>query len=155
MVVPTLALVDEYNKKIIKKYSSVFQDYKVILTLNESSTFNFDQKNIFILTHDRIIEGVNFNLLKKIDLLVIDEVYKLQRDEFNDRILILNLAYYYLSKIATKYILLAPFVSGIERLGNLEKPPIFHRTNFSPVVNEVRTYEITSNNDRNSRTIEI
>ena len=144
LIVPTLALVDEYNKKIIKKYKSSFDDYKVYLNINEEYEYDFSKNNIFILTHDRVVDKVNYSLFTQIDLLVIDEVYKLKRDEFDDRVLILNLAYYHLVQKATKHILLAPFIGGIENLDALEKKPTFIKSDFSPVVNQIKTYPIDS-----------
>ncbi|MDB5056396.1 MAG: superfamily helicase [Bacilli bacterium] len=155
LVVPTLALVDEYIKKIIKRYEKTFKEYNIFLSIDAEKVYNFDKYNIFILTHDRAIEKSSYLTIKKIDLLVIDEVYKLQRDEKNDRVLVLNLAYYYLVKIAEKHVLLAPFIGGIENIEFLEKNPIFYKTNFSPVVNEVLTYEILHESDRKNKVKEI
>jgi hypothetical protein len=149
LIVPTLALVDEYNKKIIKQFQGVFKDYNVFLTINEEIEYNFNEKNIFILTHDRVVEKVNYSIFPKIDFLVIDEVYKLQRNENNDRVLVLNLAYYHLVKKAVKYLLLAPFIGGIENIDKLEKKPLFYKSNFSPVVNQVKTYDIANVDERN------
>lgn len=147
LIVPTLALVDEYKKNIIKKYRKVFERYKVYSSLNEEHSYDFDDYNIFILTHDRVVDRVNYSILKRIDLLVIDEVYKLKRNEDDDRVLVLNLAYHFLVDIANKHILLAPFIGGVKDLESLEKTPYFLRSNFSPVVNEVVTYNIEDNNE--------
>ncbi len=155
LIVPTLALVDEYNKRIISKYKDIFQDYKVYLSISEDYEYDFNGKNIFILTHDRIVENSNYLTIKEIDFLVIDEVYKLERNEFDDRILILNLAYFHLVKIAKKHVLLAPFISGIKKLDKLDKKPIFYCTEYSPVINEIKVYDIIDSNDRFSKTNEI
>ena len=102
-----------------------------------------------MLTHDKVVENGNYNLIKKIDFLVIDEVYKLQKDDNNNRVLILNLAYYYLSQISQKYVLLAPFISDIEDREKLNKKPILFRTNFSPVVNELETINVNDSKEKN------
>jgi replicative superfamily II helicase len=155
LIVPTLALVDEYNKRIIKKYKDIFKSYKVHLSITPEDKFNFSEKNIFILTHDRIIEKSNYLAIEKVDFLVIDEVYKLKKDELNDRVLVLNLAYYHLVKIASKHVLLAPFIGGVNNIEKLDYSPIFHKTDFSPVVNEVITYNVFDENDRNLKALEI
>lgn len=147
LVVPTLALVEEYNKNIIKKYEEVFREYNVYLSVDAEKIYDFSVKNIFILTHDRIVDETNHECIKEIDLLVIDEVYKLQKSE-DDRVLVLNLAYYYLVRKAKKHILLAPFIGGIENRDKLIKKPAFIKTDFSPVVNEVKTYDILDESDR-------
>lgn len=155
MIVPTLALIDEYKQKIIKKYRNIFSNYNLYLSINEEKEYDFNTDNIFILTHDRVIHEDIVNLFNKIDLLVIDEVYKLQKDISNDRVLILNMAYYNMVKKSGKYILLAPFISGVKNIDKLEYEPHFLNTNFSPVVNEVKTYNIISEDDRAATTLNI
>jgi len=155
LVVPTLALVDEYKKRIIRKYKEIFNQYKVHTSITEDSTFNFEEMNIFILTHDRVVEKTSYLAIKKIDLLVIDEVYKLKKNELDDRVLVLNIAYYHLVKIANKHVLLAPFIGGVEKIDELEHKPLFYKTDFSPVVNEIKIYEIESENERLEATIEV
>ena len=142
MIVPTLALVDEYLKKIIKKYRDVFKFYKTYINFDENTNYDYDNYNIFILTHDKALENNLYNRIEKIDFLVIDEVYKLQKDNDNDRVLILNLAYHFLSKKSKKYVLLAPFINDVADKEKLDKNPILFKTNFSPVVNDIITRTI-------------
>lgn len=150
LVVPTLALVDEYLKKIIKKYRCVFSQYRIHTNLKEDKAYDFNNNNIFVLTHDRVVNETSYTLIKKIDLMIIDEVYKLEKDLSNDRVLILNLAYLYLSKIAKKYVLLAPFIKDVEDKEKLEKKPKFYKSSFSPVVNDIVKREIINEKDRNN-----
>jgi hypothetical protein len=152
LIVPTLALVDEYLKKIIKKYSSAFKYYKIYTNVDENASYDFSRNNIFILTHDRVVHESSYMLIKNIDFLVIDEVYKLEKDISNDRVLILNLAYYCLAKLAKKYVLLAPFINNIEDREKLDKNPAFYKSMFSPVVNDVNVIEILTEKDRNTET---
>ena len=86
LIVPTLALVEEYYKKIIKKYRDSFTKYKIYTNINEEKTYDFARKNIFILTHDRVVQESVIAKLEKIDFLVIDEVYKLETDKTDDRV---------------------------------------------------------------------
>lgn len=155
LVVPTLALVDEYKRRIIKKYKDVFSEYKVYSSVSEDGEYDFTKKNIFILTHDRIVDKSSYQSIKEIDLLVVDEVYKLQKNISDDRVLVLNLAYYHLANIAKKHVLLAPFISGVENMSSLSKKPAFYKTDYSPVVNEVKTYEVMSEEDRVLKALEI
>lgn len=148
LIVPTLALVDEYFKKIIKKYKEQFVQYKIHTSIDEDKTYDFEQYNIFILTHDRIVQETSYSKIENIDFLVIDEVYKLETDIANDRVLVLNMAYYYLSRKALKYVLLAPFISAVNDLNKLEKAPVFYKSNYSPVVNDVKVCNIINENDR-------
>lgn len=148
LVVPTLALVDEYFKKIVKTYRVFFSKYKVYTVITENDKFDFNRNNIFILTHDRIVNESLYSKLLRIDFLVIDEVYKLETDFDNDRVLVLNMAYYYLAKKAKKYTLLAPFINGVLNAEKLDKVPAFIKSDFSPVVNDIEIREVLSNSDR-------
>lgn len=148
MVVPTLALIDEYKQKIIRQYKNKFADYNIYLSIDSEKQYDLTQKNIFIVTHDRVIDENTVAIFDSIDFLVIDEVYKLQKDMNNERVLILNIAYYNMVKRSQKYVLLAPFIRGVENLDRLDDVPAFHATNYSPVVNEVRIHEILSEQER-------
>lgn len=150
LIVPTLALVDEYVKRVIKKYQGMFSKYKIHIHIDEERTYDFDQNNIFIITHDRVVQESAYGMIEKIDLLVIDEVYKLETDPQNDRVLVLNMAYYHLAQKSKKYVLLAPFIKAVEDIEELEKRPAFYNTTYSPVVNEVRTVNILRHDDRYS-----
>lgn len=148
MVVPTLALIDEYKQKIIRQYKDKFSDYNIYLSIDPSKQYDMTKKNIFIVTHDRVIDENAVAIFESIDFLVIDEVYKLQKDMNNERVLILNIAYYNMVKRSKKYVLLAPFISGVSNLEQLDDTPEFYATNYSPVVNEVQTHEILSDSER-------
>lgn len=148
MIVPTLALIDEYKQKIIKVYKNAFCEYNVYLSIDLDKQYNFEQSNIFILTHDRVVDDNVVKIFDKIDFLIIDEVYKLQKNQKDDRVLILNIAYHNMVRISKKYVLLAPFISGIDNLDKLEDTPYFYSTDFSPVVNDVRIYDVMNDEDR-------
>lgn len=149
MIVPTLALIDEYKRKIIRQYKEKFSDYNIYLSIDPEKIYDFSKKNIFIVTHDRVIDESVATLFESIDFLIIDEVYKLQKDSSNNRVLILNIAYYNMVKRSKKYVLLAPFISGVENLDKLDDIPAFYSTNFSPVVNDVKIYNILDEKERN------
>lgn len=148
LIVPTLALVEEYFRKIIRKYRSAFNDYKVHTNVVENDVFTSDKNNIFILTHDRIVNENLCERLPKIDFLVIDEVYKLETDKSNDRVLVLNMAYYRLSLKSSKYVLLAPFIGNVEDTEELCMHPVFWKTDYSPVINDVCQIDILSESER-------
>ena len=156
LVVPTLALIDEYIKKIVRIYSDKFAEYKIYTNIDPDKDYKLDDnKTLFIVTHDRIVSNKVYDLFENIDLLVIDEVYKLETDEHDDRVLILNMAYYYLAKKATKYVLLAPFIKSIEKVEKLDKKPFFHHSNYSPVVNRVIEKPIIDEGDRFAQALQI
>lgn len=149
LIVPTLALVEEYFKKIIRRFKPHFNSYKIYTNIDETKNYNFDICNIFILTHDRIVQTHAYSKIEKIDFLVIDEVYKLETEFSNDRVLVLNMAYYHLAKKAKKYTLLAPFIKEVLDCEQLEKRPVFYKTDYSPVVNDVIIRNVLSEKDKN------
>lgn len=155
LIVPTLALVDEYKQRVINKYKEEFSEYRVYLSINPDGQYDFSKYNLFILTHDRVVTEDADKILKEIDFLVIDEVYKLKKDMSNDRVLILNLAYKLLAEKARKYVLLAPFLKNIKNIEKLKSEPNFYSSNFAPVVNEVIEYKILDERDREEKTSDI
>ncbi len=147
LVVPTLALVDEYKQKLFKEYNHAFRDYKIFITLDKIGELDENQKKIFVVTHDKVVDHNSFEVFDNIDFLVIDEVYKLDTRSSDDRKLVLNFAYFHLVKKSKKHLLLAPFISDIQNKDKLDKKPVFFQTNFSPVVNEVKVKEIATDNE--------
>ena len=148
LIVPTLALIEEYFRKIIRKYKNAFKQYKVHTNVTEMDEYGNDVNNIFILTHDRIVNENLCDRIPDIDFLVIDEVYKLETDKNNDRVLVLNIAYYRLAKKSKKYVLLAPFIGKVEDTELLTMNPMFWRTEYSPVINDVHTIEVLDEKER-------
>ena len=142
MVVPTLSLVDEYIKRVIKKYKEKFHDYKVYINVDSNREYDFSKNSIFILTHDKAITNDITNIINDIDFLVVDEVYKLEQNISDDRVIVLNIAYYELAKRSKKYVLLAPFIEDVVNREKLVNYPYFFKTDYSPVYNNVISREI-------------
>ena len=65
------------------------------------------------------------------------------------------MAYYFLSKKAKKYVLLAPFINDVSDKEKLDKNPILFKTNFSPVVNDVIIKPINDDHFRKQKIKEI
>lgn len=129
-VVPTLALMNELFVKIKNKFG---QEYNII----QNGYENVEEKNIYIIVPER----ADISLLSKIqeiDLLVFDEIYKLQRKKVDDkedkRIISLNRGYFELVNRSKQVLLLGPFIKDIsfERTklnDNITK----YITDYSPV----------------------
>lgn len=155
LIVPTLALVDEYKQKIIRKYKSSFSEYKIYTNIDKEKQYDFSSKNLFILTHDRVVNEDVVSIFSEIDFLVIDEVYKLKTDLNDNRVLILNLAYKFLMEKSKKYLLLAPFLKEVKNTDKLDSKPVFFSSDFSPVVNKVIERRIGDEKDRNLETLKV
>ncbi len=155
LVVPTLALRREYISAIMNHLKGE-NEYQVYSDIPDQPLMNAG-RSIFVLTHERVIRGeVIETLPQAIDFLVIDEVYKLGMDPASEgRILVLNIAYYLLAKRARKYLLLAPFISGVADREKLEKKPSFFQSDFGPVINNIHEIEIVREDDRFPETTQL
>ena len=109
IIVPTLALRNEYLEKI-----NNCLDKHIILT--NCSDINQYEQYCMILTHERFVEY--FSKIEKsqfnIDLLVIDEIYKLQNENNIERMYSMSLAYLSALKVAKQYVFLGPFIKKID-----------------------------------------
>ena len=103
IILPTLALIDEFRLKL-NKYKS---HYKLIFTSKQT----IGDRNIFILTPERFLE---IEGIPKIDFFVIDEFYKLDGTRSEDeRVNVLNHAFYKLIKMTKQFYLLGPNIASI------------------------------------------
>lgn len=109
IIVPTIALRNEYLEKI-----NDCLDKHIILT--NCSDINQYEQYCMILTHERFVEY--FSKIEKsqfnIDLLVIDEIYKLQNENNIERMYSMSLAYLSALKISKQYVFLGPFIKKID-----------------------------------------
>lgn len=129
IIQPTLALLDETRRRLLKYRA----DYRLIVKTSQKPAGG--EKNIFLLTAERVME---YKDLPKIDLLILDEFYKLSAKRDDERSDVLNNAFYKLiTKFNCKFYLLGPNIDEISK-GFAEKfNAIFFRTNYSLVDSEV------------------
>lgn len=130
VIQPTLALLDETRMKL-RKYSD---RYKIIARTSQEPAS--DKGNIFLLTAERVLEYVN---MPTIDLLIIDEFYKLSKQRDDNRANILNIAFIRLMKNPNcRFYLLGPNIDNISP-GFLQKyNAIFYKTDYSLVYTETK-----------------
>lgn len=103
IILPTLALIDEIRQKL-KKYTP---HYKLIFTSKQI----ISERNIFILTPERFLE---IEGMPRADFFVIDEFYKLDGTRSEDeRLNVLNHAFYKLIKMTQQFYLLGPNIASI------------------------------------------
>lgn len=136
IIQPTLALLDETRKKLLK-YK---EEYKLIV--RTSQEYSDEKRNIFLFTAERVNEYPEFPI---IDFLIIDEFYKLSAKRDDERADSLNNAFYFLlNEFKCKFYLLGPNIDEISD-GFIDKyNAIFYKTKFSLVDN--RTIDIYSPN---------
>lgn len=125
IIQPTLALLDETRIKL-KKYNNA---YKIIVRTSQLPTT--EKGNLFLLTAERVME---YDPLPHIDLLVIDEFYKLSLKRTDERANTLNNAFLKIvGKYNSKFYLLGPNIDGITP-GFAEKYNAeFYKSDFSLV----------------------
>lgn len=127
IVLPTIALIDETRKRL-----SRFRDRCKIIT---HSTQSVSDRNIFVLTQERVMEIVNEI---DIDFFVIDEFYKIQpTPQDQERSIILNQAFYKLLKKGGQFYLLGPNIENINSKVFPDNVEInFIKTDYKTVITE-------------------
>jgi hypothetical protein len=106
VILPTIALIDETRRRYEKTFRGA---YRVITTVAE--TYNPSLSTIFVLTQERFLQRKN---LLKIDLLFVDEFYKLDPDRGDNRFETLNLALYRALPVAKQSFMAGPHIRKIE-----------------------------------------
>lgn len=153
-VVPTLALMNELFVKIKNKFG---QKYNII----QNGFENVEEKNIYIIVPERADISL-LSKIKDIDLLVFDEIYKLQRrqdtNKEDKRIISLNRGYFELVNRSKQVLLLGPFIKDItfERTklnDNITKyitdySPVYIKINFRDDKDEFILDEIEGENSK-------
>ncbi|MBF0283820.1 MAG: DEAD/DEAH box helicase [Magnetococcales bacterium] len=139
IVVPTIALIDETRRRL----SRFSRDYKLI-THNDQESLD---KNIYILTQERVIERVD---LLDIDLTVIDEFYKLAPSisEDGSRSSALNHALYNLSKASRQIYLLGPNIKEVSSGFADKYKCVFVETSYNTVITEVEKIRIVDSREK-------
>jgi len=128
IIQPTLALLDETRKKLMK-YK---EQYKIIVRTSQAPSI--ERGNLFLLTGERVME---YKDLPNIEFLVVDEFYKLSSRRDDERSDVLNSATnLLLNKHGSKFYMLGPNIErisdGFAKKYNAE----FYRTDYSLVDNQ-------------------
>ncbi|RWY48174.1 DEAD/DEAH box helicase [Mucilaginibacter gilvus] len=125
IIQPTLALLDETRKKLLK-YKEF---YKLIVRTSQEPSPTLG--NVFLFTAERVNE---YPLFPKIEFIVIDEFYKLSGNRDDERSSSLNCALYYLLKtFSPQFYLLGPNIDAISS-GFVERfNAVFFKSDYSLV----------------------
>lgn len=139
-IVPTIALMNELFKKLMKIFGDT---YNIILNDFEIEEDDINSKNIFIFVPERTM-GERFNKLLEhieLDFCVYDEIYKLSKKrsrdkEDDDRLIIMNYVYINMLKKSKKLLLLGPFIKSLN-FKNTNRKIIQYITDYTPVFSKV------------------
>ncbi len=104
VIVPTIALLDETRRRLTRRFG---REYDVLVHPSETQRQN---GVIFVGTQERIINRTDIGSL---DILIVDEFYKLDSRKDYGRSNILNAAVYSLLKKAKQFFFLGPNISDI------------------------------------------
>lgn len=133
IIQPTLALLDETRRKL-KKYDQ----YKLIVRTSQESSV--EKGNIYLFTAERVNEYKEFH---HVDLIVVDEFYKLSSKRDDERADSLNNALHYILKtFNSKFYLLGPNIDRISEGFEEKFNAIFYKTKSSLV--DVKSVDIYS-----------
>ena len=134
IIQPTLALLDETRIKL-KKYN---EQYKIIV--RTSQQYSNERGNLFLLTAERVME---YEPLPHIDLLIIDEFYKMSLRRIDERADILNNAFLKIyNRFNSKFYFLGPNIENITDGFSQKYNATFFKSEFSLVdCNVINLYD--------------
>jgi late competence protein required for DNA uptake (superfamily II DNA/RNA helicase) len=131
IIQPTLALINETRIKL-KAFSD---EYNLIVNTSQS----LGEKNIFILTAERVLEYEN---LPEIDYCILDEFYKLSSLRDDERSDVLNIALKKVLNFNPTFYFIGPNIDFIPDEFEEKYNAIFYKTQYSLVNSEIVQVEI-------------
>ena len=140
IVLPTIALLDEFRRRLITRFGNEFD------VLMHHSEREEKDRVIFLGTQERLI---NRDDLGTLDLVVVDEFYKLDPNRRDERAVTLNAAVYKLLGKSKQFFFLGPNIDGVFASDDSRWRFEFLRTRFSTVA--VDTIDLKSVPDKDSR----
>ncbi|MFG1404392.1 DEAD/DEAH box helicase [Xanthobacter sediminis] len=144
IVLPTIALLDEFRRRIEKRFGNRFS-----LIMYHSQVAPPDDAVIFLGTQERLI---NRNDLGRLDLAVVDEFYKLDPSRQDDRSSTLNAAVYQLLRRSNQFFFLGPNIETVRYSADNRWKFEFLHTRFSTVA--VDTFDLTRIKNKEARLLE-
>jgi len=140
IVLPTIALLDEFRRRLVTRFGKKFD---VLMHHSEKAE---KDRVIFLGTQERLI---NRNDLGFLDLVVVDEFYKLDPHRRDDRAVTLNAAVYKLLSKARQFFFLGPNIDGVLTTADSRWRFEFLKTRFSTVA--VDTIDLKSVANKSER----
>lgn len=148
VVVPTLALIDETRKRLVRRFRE-----QVHVITHPTQTADPKATNVYVLTQERVRQRID---LSNIDFFVIDEFYKLDLRHETDkrRAIELNLAFHQLAGTKAQFYLLGPNIHAIKGLDRYEIH--FIPSEYSTVAVDVVNFDLpTRGDERDLKLIEL
>ena len=124
VVLPTIALLDEFRRRFRDRFADRFN---IVMHQSDEPT---DEATIFLGTQERLIYREDLNNL---DLTVVDEFYKLDPNRRDERSTTLNAAVYRLLKRSKQFFFLGPNIDRVVISDDTRWNFEFLKTRFSTV----------------------
>ena len=141
IVLPTIALLDEFRRRIERRFGRRFA-----LMMYASQEAPADGNVIFLGTQERLI---NRKDLGQLDLAVVDEFYKLDPTRQDDRSSTLNAAVYQLLRRSNQFFFLGPNIETVRYSADNRWKFEFLHTRFATVA--VDTFDLTKIKNKEER----
>jgi hypothetical protein len=139
VVVPTIALLDQFRRRLADHFGSEYS----IITRNDQRAES-SRKRIYVVTQERLLDRDDID---SIDLLAIDEYYKLdsgrERQEEGSRSALLNVALRRYMIASRQIFFLGPAVAGVEMREELRPQFVELTSSFSTVAVDVHDHTST------------
>ncbi|MCF7699225.1 DEAD/DEAH box helicase [Loktanella sp. M215] len=134
LIVPTIALIDETRRRLLKRFGSICR----VIT-HPSQMPQAHQINVYVLTQERVLQRKD---LQNVDICIVDEFYKVNLNSEKDpsRSVDLNLAFHKLARLKVQFYLLGPNVSSISGLQDYEF--MFVPSDFSTVAVDIVNFAL-------------
>jgi hypothetical protein len=146
IVVPTIALIDETRARLSRRFGEKFK-----LVTHPGQTVG--ARAIVVMTQERVLE-LGADRLPQVDLLVIDEFYKLDPQLDPERAGLLNQAFHRLRKQARQFYLLGPSVRGLSPRLPADFAPRVISTDFRTVALDVTRVDVPAS-ERPGRLVQV
>ena len=140
IVLPTIALLDEFRRRLVRRFGDRYD-----IIMHHSETSNRDRV-VFLGTQERMI---NRDDLGPLDLVVVDEFYKLDPARKDERSVTLNAAVYRLLSHAKQFFFLGPNIDSVTTSDDSRWRFSFLKTRFSTVA--VDTLDLKAVQDKEGR----
>lgn len=141
IVLPTIALLDEFRRRIERRF-----DDRFALIMYHSQMAPAEGNVIFLGTQERLINRKDLGLM---DLAVVDEFYKLDPTRQDDRSSTLNAAVYQLLRRSNQFFFLGPNIEAVRYSADNRWKFEFLHTRFSTVA--VDTFDLTRIKNKEER----
>lgn len=138
IVLPTIALLDEFRRRLVTRFGT---QYDIVMHQSEVPVRSFV---IFLGTQERLI---NRNDLGRLDLVVVDEFYKLDPSRRDQRSITLNAAVYRLLKHGKQFFFLGPNIDSVAISADSRWQFEFLRTRYSTVAVDTIDLQNISNKE--------